>query len=209
MINELDNLKNVWKTISEADSKKKYSAEDLKRIVKKRSNSELEKIRRKLIIEWTLAIALSVFLVLFIRFINPADTKYALLFIVVILALSFFPYLNVIRLNFSSHPDLKNYLGEFLARFDKLVQQYIRMAVILVPVAGLGGFLLGFHSSATPDEWDGFFTLTNLLFAFLTVAFVSVGGCWVQRRYFKWIYGKNLQRLRNCLRDLEEVEEIE
>jgi len=209
MTNELDNLKRAWQTISEAESKKDYSTDDLKRIVKKKSNNELVKIRRKIIFEWSMAIVLSVFLVLFIHFINPADTNYALLFIGVILAISFFPYLSILQLKFSNTTHLKDYLIDFIARFDKLVKQYIRMATILIPVAGLGGFLLGFHSAAGQDEWDGFFTILNLFLVVFFVGLVSLGGCWVQRRYFKWIYGKNIQRLRDCLTELEDVKESE
>lgn len=206
-MDELDNLKDAWKTISESESKVEYSSSDLKKIVKKRSNNELAKIRRKLIVEWTIAIALSVFMVLFVRFINPDDTKYALLFISVILAVSFFPYINVIKLKFSNNTNLKDYLQEFISRFDKLIKQYIRMAAILVPIAGIGGFLLGLHSTAEQNDWNEFFTLWNLVGMTLFLIFISAMGCWVQRRYFKWIYGKNLQRLRDCLADLKEVEE--
>ena len=205
-MSEFEDIKDAWKTISEVESKKEYSTEDLKKIVKKRSNNELSKIRRKLILEWSVAIALSVLLVLFVRFINPADTKYALLFISVILIISFFPYINIIRLKFSNNTNLKDHLSEFISRFDKLIKQYIRMSAILVPIAGIGGFLLGLHSTAGQDEWNEFFTLWNLVGMTLFLLFISAVGCWVQRRYFKWIYGKNLQRLRDCLVDLEEVE---
>lgn len=209
MMNELDDLKNAWKTISEAGTKKEYSADDLKKIVKKKSNNELLKIKRKIIFEWTIAITLSLFLVLFIRFINPDDTKYALVFIGIILAISFYPYLKVLQFQNSNHPDLKKYLNEFLNRFDRLVKQYIQMATILIPVAGIGGFLLGYHSAASQADWLGFFKFINIVLLTLFVGLISFGGYWVQRRYFKWIYGKNIQRLRDCLIDLEEVEEIE
>ncbi|MBI9069421.1 MAG: hypothetical protein JEZ09_19135 [Salinivirgaceae bacterium] len=206
---ELDNLKNAWKTISESVPEKEYSAEELKKMVKKRSNNELSKIRRKLIIEWTLALALSVYLVLFIHFINPADTKYALIFVLVILGISFFPYMNIIHLKLSNHPDLRTYLAEFISRFDKLVKQYVRMATVLIPVAGLGGFLLGYHSGAGEAEWSSFFQWLNVLLVAVFVLLISLGGFWMIRRYFKWIYGKNIQRLRACLADLEEAEKEE
>lgn len=206
---ELDNLKNAWKTISEATPERKYTAEELKKIVKKQSNNELSKIRRKLIIEWTLALALSVYLVLFIHFINPADTKYVLVFVLVILAISFFPYINIIQLKLSNHPDLRTYLAEFISRFDKLVKQYMRMATILIPVAGLGGFLLGFHSGVGEAEWSSYLKLFNVILVAVFVLLISLGGFWIIRRYFKWIYGKNIQRLRACLEDLEAVENEE
>ncbi len=206
MMNDLDNLKSTWKTISDAGSKKGLSGDELRKIVNKRSNNELLKIRRKIIMEWSIAFVLSVMLVLIIHFINAGDTKYALMFIGLILAISFFPYLNVIRLNFTSHSDLKNYLNEFIVRFNKLVNQYIKMASIMIPVAGLGGFLLGVHSTSGQNEWNGFFNWQNMILLILFVSVISLAGYWVQHRYFKWIYGKNIQRLKDCLADLNEVE---
>lgn len=209
MINELDDLKSAWKTISDAESKKDYSVQELEKIVRKRSNNELAKIRRKILLEWGIGILLSVFLVLFIYYINPTDTKFALLFIGVILVVSFFPYISIFQLKFSSHADLLSYLHEFILRFDKLVKQYIRMSAILVPVAGVGGFLLGLHSTTNNNEWYSFFILSNLLLLAFFILLISFGGYWLQGRYFKWVYGKNIQRLRVCLEELEVVEEKE
>jgi hypothetical protein len=205
MMNDLDNLKDAWKSISEPGAVSAYSADELRRMVRKRSNNELSKIRRKIILEWSVAFLLSLFLVLFVRVINPADTKFALLFIGLILAVSFIPYVKVIRLKLANHPDLKSYLTLFIARFERLIKQYIRMAAFLIPIAGLGGFLLGFHSAAQ-EEWPVFFQKLNLILLLLFVALISFCGYWLQKRYFRWIYGKNIQRLRHCLDDLNEVE---
>lgn len=205
MMNDLDNLKDAWKSISHPGGVSAYSADELGRMVRKRSNNELSKIRRKIILEWSVAFLLSLFLVLFVRIINPADTKFALLFIGLILGVSFIPYLKVIRLKFANHPDLKSYLTLFIDRFERLIKQYIRMAAFLIPIAGLGGFLLGFHSAAQ-QEWQEIFHGYNLILLLLFVAFISFCGYWLQKRYFHWIYGKNIQRLRQCLADLNEVE---
>jgi len=205
MKDELDNIKNAWKAISEAGAGMEYSAEELHKIVRKRSNNELDKIRRKILLEWSLAIVLSVLLVLFIHLVNPADTRLALFFIGAILALSLMPYVKVIRLKYSNHPDLRTYLREFIVQFNRLIQQYIRMATFVIPLAGLGGFLFGLHGATTPQEWQQFFTGFNVVLLVLFVAVISMAGYWLQRRYFKWIYGKNMQRLNNCLADLDEV----
>lgn len=209
MNSELDSLKNAWKTISDAQRKNEYSDGELMKMVKKRSNNELLKIRRKLLVEWTVAIALSVLLVVFIQIINPNDTKYALVFVGLILLVSFYPYYNLLKLRFTQQANVKCHLKEFLSRFDLLVSQYIKLSVILIPIAGIGGFLLGFHSASNADEWQSFFTLRNLLILIGFVGLISVGGYWVQRRYFKWMYGKNIERLKNCVSDLEEAETLE
>jgi len=206
MMDELDNFKNAWKSMAELRTKDEYSAVEIKKLVTGRSNNELSKIRRKIIVEWAMAILLSLFLVLFIYFINPKDAPYALLLVLIILSISFVPYIKVIRLKYSSHADLKTYLSLFIYRFEKLIKQYIQMAAILVPIAGVGGFLLGLHSVASIEGQEEIFSFKNLLIAVLLVVVVSFSGFWLQKRYFTWIYGKNIQRLRNCLNDLEEAE---
>jgi hypothetical protein len=203
MISEIDNLKDAWKTISDAGSQKEYSADELKKIVKKQSNNELAKIRRKILFEWTIAFILSVFLVVFISSVKPADTLYALFFIVVIFGFSFIPYINVIKFKFTPDTTLKNYLEEFISRFDNLVKKYIRMVVFLYPVAGLGGFLLGLHSKLPKEEWNSFFTTESIIWIIVAIVAISLLGCWMQKKYFNWLYGKNIDRLRDCLKNLE------
>jgi len=90
-----------------------------------------------------------------------------------------------------------------------LIEQYIQLSTILIPLATLGAFLLGMHSSATQTEWTIFITWKTMGIVLIIVLGISIGGRWLQRRYFNWIYGKNLKRLQLCLDDLEEVEEGE
>lgn len=206
---DFNNLKDAWKNMANLEAAKDYSVDELRKIVRKKSNSELAKMRRKILVEWSVAIFLSVVLVVLIHFVNPVDTKWALLFIGLLLGLSFIPYLKVIRLKFSNHSDLKSYLRAFIIQFEKLISQYVRMATFLIPLAGLGGFLLGFHGAASSEEWQELFTFTNLLFMLVFVLVISLGGFWLQKRYFKWIYGKNMQRLKGCLSDLEDAEMAE
>jgi len=209
MMDELNELKHAWKTIADSRNGCEYSLIEIKKIVKGRSNNELLKIRRKIIFEWSIALLLSLSLVLFIYFFNPNDTYLAVLLVSIILAISFVPYIKVLRLKFSSHPDLKTYLTEFIHRFERLIKQYIQMAALLMPIAGVGGFLLGIRSTALQINWNGLFQFKNLIIAFLIAVLVSLLGYWLQRRYFKWVYGKNIQRLRDCLNDLEEVDTTE
>ena len=112
-MNELDNLKNAWKTISESESKKDYSVDELKKIVKKQSNNELLKIRRKFILEWAAAIVLSLFIVLFIYFTNKKDTVYALIFVGTILLISIYPYLNLVKISSATNVNLIDHLSEY------------------------------------------------------------------------------------------------
>lgn len=209
MSNNMDNLKNAWKTITESGYRKEYSSGELMKIVRKKSNNELTKIRRKLIIEWALSIILSLFIVVFIKIVNNGDTIYALTFVGLILIASFFPYLNIMRIKSDSQSDLKSYLKEFIGGFERLIDQYLKIATILMPITVAGGTLLGVHSSLSADEWSHFFETEIIIILVFLVGFLSFGAYWFLKKYFGWNYGKNLKRLKDCLADLEKANEIE
>lgn len=207
MTNELDNLKNAWKTVSEVEQSKDYSADELQKIVKRKSNSELLKIRKKFIFEWIATIMLSIFIVLFVRFFNESDTTYAILFVLLVAGISLIPSIKIMRFIKTSNDSLKDFLIEYLASFDNLMKQYIKMAAFLLPVTIVGGILLGTHASMPESEWNTFFGFRTVSIIALIVLILSVGSYWLQKRYFNWVYGKNLKRLKACLAELELVEE--
>jgi len=206
-MDELNNLKKAWKEFSNVNAQKQYSSEELNKIVRKRSKNELLKIKRKLFFESGLGIFLSIILVIMVGLINPSDTFYAFLFILTILAVSFIPYIKVFRLGLTQKSNLKSHLSQFISSFENLIAQYIRLSTVLIPVAGLGGFLLGLHATLTTEEWFAFFTLINISIIVIVLIAISLLGQVLLRRYFKWIYGKNIQRLSGCLAELEITEE--
>ena len=111
MNNNMDNLKDAWKKITERGNQKEYSSAELQKIVRKKSNNELMKIRRKFILEWASAIVLSLFIIVFIQIVNKSDTLFALIFVGVILIISFFPYINIVRVKSENNTDLKSHLS--------------------------------------------------------------------------------------------------
>ncbi len=208
MMDELDNLKSAWKNFDDVSTGHAYSIDQLKAMVKKRSGNELVKIKRKIILEWSVAIILSVVMVMVIRYCNKADTLYAVLFLALILSVSFVPYISIFKFKFNQIDDLRSYLTQFLNGYEMLVTQYMKLSTVLMPLAGGGGFLLGIHCTSTPDEWHSLFTIMNLVWFVLFLAFIAFTGHWVQKRYFNWIYGGNIKRLRNGLAELESEETL-
>ena len=206
MMNELDNYKNAWKTIAETELKKEYSVDDLKKIVKKRSNSELSKIRRKLIFEWALSLVLSVFLVAYMNFVNPSETRFAIAFVIVVFVVSFAPYMRILKFQLSQNSDLRTYLKGFLDAFNTMINQYVKLSVFLIPIASIGAFILGAQIGFDMESWAELFAAVNFIWLILSLFFIGVASYWIPRKYFKLIYGKNIKRLENCLSDLEEAE---
>lgn len=203
-MDELNDIKQAWQAFSNVSNKKQYSTEELHNIVRKKSNNELQKIQRKLLLEWGVAIFISALMVVMVGINKPSDILYALIFVGVILSVSFIPYYKIVVFKYHQNQDLKSHLSGFINAFERLVNQYIRMSTILVPFAGLGGFLLGFHSTAGQDVWQVFFSLKFITILVGAVLAISFGGNWFQRRYFTWVYGKNIERLKNSLADLSD-----
>lgn len=206
-MNELDDLKQTWKTLSESQVQKEYTHQELLLIVKRKSNNELLKMRQKLLIEWSLAIFLALLLVIYIGWLNPADTLFVGLFLLVILVVSFVPYLKLVKLKIAHYTDLRSHLHELINRYDKMVAQYTHLSFVTIPIGVLGGFALGYHSNGSTYGWDDLFEWPKFLILVLILSGVAFGGCYLQKKYFSWFYGKNLDRIKKCLAELEKAED--
>jgi hypothetical protein len=205
-MNDLDDLKQSWKTISESRGNKEYSPQELLLIVKRKSNNELHRIRRKLLTEWSSAIILSVLLFFYIGYLNPNDAIFAGVFLLIILAISFVPYINLIRLNIAHYSDLRSHLKELIERYEKLVSEYTRLSFVMIPIGVLGGFAFGYHSNGSEFGWDDLFEWKKIILLIVVLVSVAFAGCYFQKKYFKWFYGKNMERIKKCIADLEEAE---
>lgn len=206
-MDELDNLKDAWKTLSDAQRSKQYSQTELMQLVKRKSNNELLKIRRKLLLEWTMVLVLSVLLVLYIGWLNPSDALFAVIFLLIILIVSFVPYLNLIRFKMIHYTNLRSHLTEFIARYDKMVSDYTKISFVTIPVGVLGGFAFGYHSHGSRYGWSDLFEAKKFILLLVLLVLISIGGCYLQKSYFKWFYGRNLNRIKQCLSELDEVEQ--
>lgn len=207
MMDELDNLKEAWKTLSDVQRGKQYSQSELMQLVKRKSNNELLKIRRKLLLEWSMVIILSVLLVLYIGWLNPSDALFAVIFLLVVLGVSLVPYLNLLKFKMVHYTDLRSHLTEFIARYDKMVSEYTRMSFITIPIGVLGGFAFGYHSHGARYGWSDLFETKKFIILIVLLIVISLGGCYLQKSYFKWFYGKNLDRIKQCLTELDEAEQ--
>jgi len=206
-MSEFEQIKNVWKMMSDSTTGKRYSNDELARMVKRQSKNELDLIRRKIIIEWTLALIIAISIVIVVDLNNPGDKKYAIAMVVFLLIVSFVPYFKVVRMRSYQYGNLKEYLTQYLNNFNRLIHQYVVMSIFLIPIAVGGGFLLGFHSTTSFYDWSQLLKPSVLIISIVLFVGISVLGNWMQRKYFRWIYGKNLDRLSACLNELNQVEE--
>lgn len=205
MIDELDKLKGAWQVASESSDT--YSLEAIRKMVKKRSKNELSKIQRKLIIESITSILLSFCFIFYVHYIDSTKTFISGLYILLVMGVSLIPYFKILRFSYGQNRDLKSHLSLFISQFDRLVSQYIKMYVFLIPIAIFGAYMLGFVIGVDSGMSEYEFRLMDVLIGLLIIVGITLMGYAVLRKYFNWIYGKNLERLRDCLSELEEVED--
>lgn len=203
MMDELNHLKKIWNQVSDTKAPK-LSSDELRKIVRGRSNSEVEKIRRKLRSELATTIVLSFIIVGIVYWYKPQDTIYGVILVLVSMAVSIRYYRSLFKMKFCQGEELLSYLKMFVSNFESLIAQYNQRSMFMFPFAAAGGFLLG-RSIVDGNEWSAFFTTTNIIYLAVVVVIISVLGYQIQKRYFRWIYGKNIERLRNLIIELEQI----
>lgn len=205
MIDELDKLKEAWIVASEGSGN--YSFDAIRKMVKKRSRNELLNIRRKFIVEWAVSVLLSICFVLYVHSIDPSKTLISVIYIALVLGISLIPYLKIMRFSFRQNEDLKTHLKLFINQFDQLVAQYIKMYVFLIPIAIFGAYMLGFVIGVNRGVETYQFQISDVIIGLTIMGLMSLFGYLILKRYFNWIYGKNIRRLKKCLSELEEVDD--
>jgi purine-cytosine permease-like protein len=203
---ELDDLKNTWKQVTEAENLQyEVSVTELNRIIKQRSSSLTEKMLRSfygeigILVLGILAMGISPF------------PWYFRLSMVSTFALLLIPFLkpfarfyHVLR-NFSQLPveDLHRTLHRQVEMLRQYLHWYRRMNLILTPIAGFGviwGLLYVYWLEQLITKlsstilWVTFGL--SVSYALLCIPFVN----W----YINKLYGHYLEKLSACLEELEE-----
>ncbi len=203
MIDELDKFKDVWQALSQSNLNKNYSREELNKIVRRQSRNEIAKIRRKFMLEGSLSLFLAGIFVAFVGYFDTSILIYAIGLIVILLVVGLLPNIKMLRRKTVPQQNLKQYLEDYIQSFEKLISRYVQMIVYLIPLAACGAYIIGFYLGLTHSSEfrkPGFYDYT---FGIAIVAGLTALGYALLKRYYHWIYGKNMARLKQCLTDLE------
>lgn len=198
-MDELKNLKTTWDSFSKVSEKKQYTTYQLKQLLKHKSNNEFQKIKRKMLVEFVFSIILCCFLLVYILIVDPIKIWYSLAFFIAIITISSVPYFIVKKTNVNIDNSLKEYLAEFLKKFKRI---YVNTFTVLIPITIVGSFFIGYNISDKDYLSNiSFSKITIIVAVIIALSFV---GFLLQKKYFNWVYGKNLDRLKECLADLQE-----
>jgi glucan phosphoethanolaminetransferase (alkaline phosphatase superfamily) len=203
---ELDDLKNTWKRVTEAEKQHYEVSENaLHQMIKQQSSSLTDKMLRSFYGEMAL-VAVCFLIVVFAPL--PWYFRLITLVILILLFLPFIkPFVRFYRLlkNFGQHPveDLHQTLRRQVDMVRQYLQWYRRLNLILTPIVGFGviwAILYFYWIEKIITEFSTTVLLVTLGlsvgYALLCIPLVN----W----YINKLYGQYLDKLNACLEELEE-----
>lgn len=206
---ELENLKDIWKQqIDQNMDKQNIGKIELERLLKGRSTSILEKLKRNLLLEIALfAVCLVLVAAVPFYFHSKPVSVLCVLAIVII----FIPYLvyyikkyNELNRFFVFHNDIKTSLESLIQQLEKYLKIYFYGSLLLSPfavfISALAclyemkalGYLVYFDEFSKP-------TLSLILSFALLFTLISYP---ILKWYIRKLYGQHLEKLKDCLNEL-------
>lgn len=210
---ELERLKNIWSSNIEDDiGKQTIEQEKIRALLSKKSTSIIDKLRKNLLGE---IIMFCVCLVLVACVPIYLQTKEVVLICALIIALIFIPYLiyylkkyNELKRFFSYNQNIKSNLQLLISQLEKYLNIYFWGSLLLTPISG---FLLGF-AILYEMKALGFliyfdaFSSANLSLILSFALLLTLLSYPLMKWYIRKLYGQHLEKLKDCLRELEEME---
>lgn len=212
-MDELDDLKQLWQEFRPARKEPLFDQAQLTAMLRTRSEGVLARLRRNMILEATFGAL--VVLVLGAVVVLDLVRGNALLFGAMgVLLLPFFGYywwtLRLMR-SFQTNPgSLRERLRDTVAALESSLRLYTRMNMALIPPALLLGGWLGMNLGAGQSRHPTGQRLGHLVLVLLgaLVSILLITALFYPLiRWLVWkTYGVHLQKLKDCLRELEEKE---
>jgi hypothetical protein len=200
---ELEELKSIWK-----NSEPVFQPKDEKEIatmLKGRSISIIDKLKRNVWFELILTIIVAVALLVYALSLPAGGLKWtSISFILMCLGATFYYVKKIIMLN-RFNPANENIRGNLVSLIDNLtayLKFYKRSYTVLYPVYFCVALLFGAIERGAEAFFENLMKpRTIILLTFLTgvLFFVST---WFANWYLKKLYGNHLDKLKNLLSDI-------
>jgi|GEM_PF-1595186 len=212
---ELDELKNIWSDNIENDIQNQaIEKSKIQEMLKRKSSSIIEKLRRSLLLEIALfSICLVLIAAVPIYFQNKEVTLLCLAVIVFMFIPYFVYYYKKYKelAHFSSyHQDVKTNLKLLITQLEKYLNIYFWGSLLLTPISGFfSGFAVLYELKALGHllYFDIFnaATLAIIMSFALLLTLISYP---IMKWYIKKLYGRYLDNLRDCLNELS-IDEVQ
>jgi hypothetical protein len=200
---ELEELKSIWKNSEPVFQPK--DEREIATMLKGRSISIIDKLKRNVWFELILTIVVAVALLVYALSLPSGGLKWtSISFILMCLGATFYYVKKIIMLN-RFNPANENIRGNLISLIDNLtayLKFYKRSYTVLYPVYFCVALLFGAIERGAEAFFENLMRpRTIILLTFLTgvLFFVST---WFANWYLKKLYGNHLDKLKNLLSDI-------
>lgn len=209
---ELEDLKSIWSNKIEKDiGHQEVEQEKIRRLLNKKSTNIIDRVRKNLFGE---IVIFCICLVLVACVPFYFHSKEVSILCAVVIGVIFIPYLiyyikkyRELKRFFSYNENIKSSLQLLITQLEKYLNIYFWGSLLLTPISGfLSGFAILYEMKALGFllYFDVFSSATlSLILSFaLLLTLLSYP---VMKWYIRKLYGQHLEKLRDCLKELEEA----
>ncbi|MCX6205055.1 MAG: hypothetical protein NTZ19_02235 [Bacteroidetes bacterium] len=215
---DLDQFKTELKTKLATDHINR-SDSDIEQLLKKKTVSFIDKIKKSLWFEIIIGFILNFGFVYaaFDASMHSMRTYFGVFSVLMYLFLFFLIYL-LIRTNKikSSDQTIKENLSAYILLIDEFIKRYLQLTMALIPISIIFAGYLGYtdgHTDATMNAYNSGYQLgakmnglqfTIFISSFIIFMSLGIYGMYhFTKWYLKKLYGNYLSDLKNCIRELE------
>ncbi len=210
---DLDDLKNIWRdNIDSSIDKQRMEQDKIRTLLNKRSTNIIDKVRKNLLLEIVMFCVCLVLILIVPFYFRSKEVTFLCSMVIVVV---FIPYLiyyikkyRELKKFFSYHENIKTNLQALVIQLERYLSIYFWGSLLLTPISGfLSGFAILYEMKALGFllYFDVFSsaTLSMILSFALLLTLLSYP---VMKWYIHRLYGRHLEKLKDCLKELQEME---
>ncbi len=200
---ELDDLKNIWKQSPPFQQKR---AEEITAMLKSRSTSIIEKLKRNVWFELIFTDLVGIALLIYAFKIPNGSIKWMIVSILLVFFLYTFYFIKKLLLlnRFVPGQDIKTNLEVLTAQLAGYLSFYKKSYAVLYPVYFIIGLLFVAVEKGR-DEFVHSMTQPKSLLYLIVMSLVFLfSSTWFVQWYLKKLYGNHVEKLKKLLEEIEE-----
>jgi len=207
---ETNDLKSIWKKhTNEKIERDLLSEEELNRMRYSKSKSMIRKIKNGIVFELTF----TALMVMVISYFLRMELHIVIEIAIVIMDLAFlfllgvyFQYLRTVQQHKIETINLRENLKKLIEEIERVLNFLFIISVILIPIGGLFGYIVGFFIGAEKEAEEVFKSTTNLIILPTVIAIITLIGFPLTKWYLNFMYGRHVKKLKETLNELIQEE---
>lgn len=203
-----NDIKSIWKKhTDEKIEKDKLSEDELNKMRSAKSQSIIRKIKNGIVFELTISALMIIIISYFLRMDLHIVMEISIVFLDIIFLFLlgvYIQYLRTVQKHEIDAINLKSNLEQLIEEIERILRFLFISSVILVPLGGMFGYIVGFFLGAGEDAVEVFRSTENLILFPVIILGITIIGFPLTKWYLKLLYGRHLAILKDTLQELME-----